>query len=76
MRVSVTPLAAEERLTVIVPECSTSNMAAMATTNQKDGIRAVAHEAVKENVRTGVWVAGVAATLDKYGNLAAWHNAN
>ena len=69
-------MAAEERLTVIVPECSTSNMVAMARTNRKDELRAVAHEAAKEKVRTGIWVAGVAATLDKYGNLAAWHNAN
>lgn len=69
-------MAAEERLTVIVPECSTSNMAAMARTNRKDELRAVAHAAVKENVRTGNWVAGVAATLDKVGNLAAWHNAD
>jgi len=60
---------------VIVPECSTSNMSAMARTNRKDELRAVAHEAVKENVRTGIWVARVVATLDKDGNLAAWHNA-
>ncbi len=69
-------MAAGERLTVIVPECSTSNMAAMARTNRKDDHRAVAHEAVKENVRTGIWVAGIAATLDKDGKLAAWHNAD
>ena len=69
-------MAAEERLTVIVAECLTSNMAAMARTNRKDELRAVAREAVKENVATGIRVAGVAATLDKDGKLAAWHNAD
>ena len=64
-----------DSLTVIVSECSTSSMAAVARTNRKDELLAVALEAVKENVPTGIWVAGVAVTLDKDGKLAAWHRA-
>ena len=63
-------------MTVTVPECSTSNMAAMARRNRKDELLAVALEPFKERLYQSNWVAGVAVTLDKDGNLAAWHRAD
>lgn len=65
-----------DSVTVIVPECSTSSIAAMARRNRTDELLAVALEPFKERSYQSSWVTGVAVTLDKDGNLAAWHRAD